>query len=239
MTLDDLKTELRSVLRDPTVENSFTTWLNQAVTEISAEYELPVLRLRQPAVLTTTTADYLYDIADAVHPLGYLYQKRVFKVTSAQFQQGFGLEPDPRWLDDTDPGRTQIGDSVMRVAIEGDQISVFPRASDSLSLWFYRKPVAMVAGTDEPDGIPDPYCRRVLVPHVVLWAFRNYPDELAYGTPGNETKMLVLWQGRLNAGLYGNGVEIGLMQYITKAQRVGTPRLRGAPMGSGLGGRWW
>ncbi len=238
MTLDELVKEVYSVNRDPSTETSIPVWLNQAVLELAAEYELPALRLRQPAVLTTTTAAYLYDIADAVHPLGYTYQKRLFRVTSAQFQQGFGLEPDPRWLDDTDPGRTQTGDAVMRVAVEGDQLSVFPRANDSLNLWFYRNPVPMVAGDDTPDGIPAPYHYRVLVPYTVLRTFRVYPEMLDNLVVGDNSKMLALWTARLNQGLYGDNVQIGLMQYIQKAQRVGTPRVRGPAYGSSLGGRW-
>ena len=239
MTLDELTLEIKSVLRDPTMESSITNWLNQAMTELSFQFEFPQLRLRQPAVLTTTTADYLYNIEDAIHPLGYEYQRRVFRITSSAFQYGIALESEPQWINDIDPLHAQISDSVQRIAVEGNQLLTYPKANDSLSIYYYRKPIPMVDGEDTPDGIGEGFHYRVLVPHVVLKAFRNYPDELAYGTQGNETKMLVLWQSRLNAGLYGDTVQEGLLHALQKNERVGTPRLRGASYGSSLGGRWW
>ena len=79
MTLEQLMEELRQVSpSNITTETSLKTWLNQAMVELSGQYEFPTLRLRVPAILATNTIDYLYDISDAVHPQGYKYQKRLF-----------------------------------------------------------------------------------------------------------------------------------------------------------------
>ena len=239
MTLDELTVEIKSVCQNPTIESSITTWLNQAVLELAGQYELPQLRLRQPAVLTTTTADYLYPITDAVHPLGYEYQKRVFRITSSAFQYGFGLEGEPQWINSIDPTHAQTGESIQRIAVEGNELVVWPKADDSLNVFYYRKPIPMVDGDDLPDGVAEPFHYRVLVPYVVLRAMRLYPEEMPYSVTGDNTKALLRFQGMLNSGLYGDGVMEGWLHFIQKGERVGTPRLRGAPMGSSLGGRFW
>lgn len=227
-----LKTELRLQLRDPTIESTFGAWLNDVVLEMASMYELPALRLRIPAVLTTTTSDWLYNLSAAVHPtVTYVYLKRTFRVTSSAFEQGYVLEPDISALDDIDPDHSDTGDDVQRVALEGDQLAIYPKANDSLSVWFYRRPIAMSADGDTPDGIPEPYHFKVLIPAVILRALRLYPDDIATALPGDNTRALARWTAALNQGLYGDGTQIGMLHYIQKAQRTATPRIRGAALG--------
>jgi hypothetical protein len=236
-----LKTELRSVLRDPDVENALGAWINDVILELAGEYELPTLRLREPASLVTTTSNWVYNLSAATHPTtGYAYLKRVWRVTSATLQQGFGIEPEFVAFDDIDRAHTQTGTAVQRVAIEGDQVGIYPKAVDTLALWFYRRPIAMSADTDVPDGIPEPYHYKVIVPMVVLRAMRLYPDDLAFALPGDNTRALARWSAMLNQGLYGDGTQIGMLHYIQKAQRSATPRVRGASLGGQLsGGSSW
>jgi hypothetical protein len=239
MTYEQLELECRQIIRDSTLDDLYRGWLNDCIEELAGEYEFPGLKLRVPAQLAITPASYLYNLSAATHvTTGYVYQRRVFRISSTAFPQGLGLEPNPLWIEDTDPLHTQTGDSVQRVAVEGDQILVFPLATDTLNVWFYRKPIPMVNPTDTPDGIEAAFHYRVLVPMVVLRGFRLYP-ELISEIPGDNTKSLAWWTQRLNAGLYGDTVQIGLIQALQKNERVGTPRLRGAPMGSNLGGRFW
>lgn len=237
MTLDELTLEIKQVCRDPSMEQSITTWLNQAVLELAGSYELPTLRLRTAATLAVTTSNYLYSLSAATHSSSYVYMKRCFRITSSTVEQGFALEPSVTLLDDVDADHSDTGTSVQRVAVEGDQVAIYPKATENLSVWFYRKPVNMAAGTSEPDGIPESYHYRVLVPMVVLRAMRLYPD-FPTATVGDETKALQWWTARLNAGLYGDGVQPGMLHFIQKAQRVGTPRVRGAAYGGRVGGRW-
>jgi hypothetical protein len=164
--------------------------------------------------------------------------KRLFRVTSETFQQGVALESDPGWIDDADFAHTATGDSVQRIAVEGDQLLTYPMANDTLQLYFYRRPLDMEQDTDEPDGVPEPYHYAVLVPKVVLRAFRVYPD-LAAEVAGDNTKALLLWQNRLTVGLYGDGTQVGMIPYLVKAQRVHTPRIKGPARGASLGGRFW
>lgn len=236
MNLLQLQTEIRNARPDPSIESSITTWLNQVILELAAMYELPSLRIRTPATLTTVATEYLYNLSDTTHPDGHVYLKRCFRITSTTFQQGFTLEPSVTLLDDLDPEHDDTGTAIQRIAVEGDQIAVWPLAAESLSVWYYRRPVDMVQDQDAPDGIPEPYHYRVLVPMVLLRAFRDYPPDLPYGVLGDNRLMLQLWERRLHEGLYGNGVFPGMLHYIQKAQRVQTPRVRGAAYGSRLGG---
>jgi len=235
VNLEELTLDLKQILRDPTVESSFPTWLNDSMTELAGEFELPALRLREAATLTTTTSAWLYDLADAVHPSGYEYMKRCFRVSSTAVPTGFTLETDMSVLYDIDPERDDTGDSVQRVVLDGDQVGVSPLASDSLSVWYYRRPLPMEDEDDEPDGIPDAYHYRVLIPKVVLRCFRVYP-ELATESVNDGTQALVLWTQRLREGLYGNGYEIGLLDALQKANRPYGPRVRGPKLGSQLSG---
>lgn len=235
MTLSELQIQVRQVVRDPTVESSITTWANDAILELAGEYELPALRLRTPATLTTTASDWLYDIAEASHDLGYEYLKRVWRVSSSTVPQGFIIENDMTAFYDLDPERDDTGTAVQRVAIDGDQLGVYPLCADSLSLWYFRKPGVMEDDDDEPDGIPAPYHYRVLVPKIVLRAMRLYP-ELISDNPSDNTRALTLWQTRLQSGLYGDGFEIGMLSYLSKANRPYGIQVRGPRLGSNVGG---
>ncbi len=235
MNLAELTLEARQVLRDVTVEASLTTWFNDCMLELAGGFELPTLRLREPATLATTTSAWLYALADAVHPSGYEYMKRCFRVSSSAVPTGFALETDMSLLYDIDPERDDTGDSVQRVVLDGDQLGVFPLASDSLSVWYYRTPMPMEDEDDEPDGIPAAYHYRVLIPKVVLRAFRVYP-ELPTESVNDGTQALMLWTQRLHEGLYGDKSQVGLLDYLAKSNRPYGPRVRGPRLGSQLSG---
>ena len=238
MNFETLQRELREILRDPTVDHLLGGWLNDVVLEVAAMYELPTLRLRVPATLAVVNTTHIFNLSAATHVSSYTYMKRCFRITSSTVEQGFTLEPSVTLLDDVDPDHSDTGTSVQRIAVEADQIAVYPRATENLSVWFYRTPATMVNPTAEPDGIPAPYHYKVLVPMVVLRAVRDYPNDRPYGVLGDNTKLLVWWTTRLNQGLYGDGIMPGMLHYIQKAQRVQTPRLRGAMLGGRLGGNY-
>jgi hypothetical protein len=235
MTLLELQNEVRKTLRDPTIEQDITGWLNQAITELAESFDLPALRLRVPAVLTTDASTWLYDLTEADHPDGYEYMKRVWRVSSSSVPQGFALERDLTAFDDLDPAHDDTGDAVQRVVVDETNISIYPMANDSLNIWHYRRPVDLEDDDDEPDAFPAGHHYRVLIPAVVLKAFRVYPD-LPTEIPGDNTRALALWQQRLQAGLYGDGTHLGLLPSLAKAASPAGPRVRGPRLGSNLSG---
>ena len=237
MNLTQLQDELRIVLNDPLVQSHFTTWLNEAVVELAYEYELPGLRLKLPGTLATTTANWQYLMSAVTPPTtGFTYMKNVFRVTNSDNEQGLRISRDTQVIDLIDPDHDETGTSVYRLAVEDDTddatVSVYPKANDTLNLWYYRQPVAMSATTDVPDGIPAAFHRSVLIPKVVLKAMRLYP-EFARDNAADNTNALRWWTGQLNAGLYGNGYQIGMVDALRKSHR---PRIREGKIGGNVSG---
>lgn len=237
MNRGDIKTELKEVLHDPSVEASFDVWLNEAIRELSYQFELPALRLKLPATLTTTTADWQYNISAATPPAtGHAYQKLVYKITNSAHEFGMQVDRDVQIIDRLDPDHDDTGNDVDRVAVEDNTddavVAIYPKANDTLSLWYYRTPVDMDTDAKFPDGIPAAFHLRVLVPMVVLRAFRGYPD-LATESEGDNTRALQLWQLRLNQGLYGDGFQIGMVPSLRKSRPL---QVRGPRYGGSLAG---
>lgn len=250
MDLDTLKEELKAILRDPTVEGRFTTWLNESIKELAYEFELPALRLTLPATLATTTTDWQYLMSAVTPPVtNYTYMKKVFRVTNSENLKGMRISRDTQVIDLIDTDHDETGDDVLRLAVEdqGDDavVSIYPKANDTLNIWYWRNPIDMSSGTDTPDGVPSPFHFSVLIPKVVLKAMRLYP-EIAAESVGDNTRALTLWTARLNEGLYGNGSgQIGMINSLKKSH---PPRQRmrfggnlsggDAFLGTSYGGRW-
>ena len=238
MNLTQLTTELKMLLVDPTVESSLTAWLNESVVELAAQFELPGLKLKLPAILTTTTAAWQYRMSqDVVPPVsGHTYMKNVFRVTNAQHERGMVIHREIETIDRRDPDHDETAAAVNQVAIEDETddavIAIYPKANDTLNLWYYRRPVDMSFPTDVPDGIPEAFHRSVLLSKVVLKAFRVYP-ELALSVEGDNTRALARWEGELRRGLYGDGYQIGLIDMLKKSA---PPRIRGPKSGGNLAG---
>lgn len=237
MNLSQLQTELKIILNDPMVESHFTTWLNESIYDLAEEFELPALRLKLPATLTTTTANWQYLISAATPPTaGYTYMKNLFRVTNSNNEQGLRISRDIQTIDLIDPDHDETGSSVYRIGIEEEvddaTIAIYPMANDTLNLWYYRVPIDMALTTDTPDGIPRAYHRRVLIPHVVLKAFRLYP-EFARDNAADNTNALAYWTRQLNAGLYGDGYQIGMVDALRKGRM---PRIREGKIGGNISG---
>jgi len=235
MNFAQLQLECKSVLRDPTTESSIPVWLNDSMDEIAAQFEIPALRLHKPATLATTDTEWVYDIATTVTPpVGHpewVFHKKAFRIASAHTPLGFVMETPFTVLDDVDFAHTTTGTNVERIAVEDDTIGVYPLANDTLQVWFYRRPVHMVADDDVPDGMPTDYAYKVLIPKVVLRAMRDYPEIQEYGERGDNTRTLARWTQLLHQGLYGSGYEIGLVDYLRKQRGV---FVRGPALGSNV-----
>ena len=53
MKLSRLLDELALIVKDPSMEVFFRDWINDAVLEIAADFELPDLCLKEPTTLST------------------------------------------------------------------------------------------------------------------------------------------------------------------------------------------
>mgnify|MGYP001593205333 FL=1 len=231
-----IKTELQVILRDPTVESSFDTWIQDELLQLAYEFDLPMLRLRTPASLVVNNAAWQYNLTAATHASSFTFHKKLYRVTNALFETGMRIDTDLNIIDDIDPDHTDTGTNVQRVAYELDLhnnaiLGTWPMASETLSLWFYRRPTTMTVDTNIPE-FPDAHHFDVLIPRIVLRAFRLYP-ELATEVAGDATRALALWTQRYQSGLYGDNGNIGLIDTLRKSRPV---RVRGPRPGMGLSG---
>ena len=238
MNRGDIKAELMIILRDPTVESSFDTWINNELEQLAYQFDFPQLRLKTPASLITVNTAWQYNLTAATHASSYAFQKKLFRVTNDLFDTGMRIDTDILLIDDIDPDHSDTGTDVQRVAyeLEGRNnaiLATWPMANDVLSLWFYRKPTALTLDTQFPDFLPDEYVVDVLIPRLVLRAFRLWPELATEGGAGDATRAMVLWTQRYHDGIYGGEGKIGLLDALRKSKPV---RVRGPRPGFGLAG---
>ena len=235
MNLSDLQTEIQIILPDPTVESSITSFLNDEILQLSYQYDLPALKVKRPFVLTTTNIEWLYSMTtDVTHVEGFVYQKMVWRITNPSVDDAdIPVDRLVETIDRLDPNHDETATDISRAAVEDDAIAVFPMANDSLNIWAFRAPIAMSNPTDVPDGIPEAFHYRVLVPRVILRMFKVYPELATEGGAGDSLRALQLWTNRLQAGLYGDGGEMGMLDALRKNR---PPRIRGPRSGGNLAG---
>lgn len=209
MNFERLKEELALAVHDSNLETYFESWINDAVREIATDFDLPDLRLKTPATLSTTTSNWLYDMPSTYH-------KKCFKCRNSTGTP-IRISNDIQDIEALDYSHADTGDNVQCVAIEGDNIAIYPKANDTLSLWYFRLPVDMSADTDEPDGIPPQFAERVIISKVIVKNFRLLTDM----TLNNPHQSIQYWDARYREGLYGvPGGDIGMIHYFAKLKGV-------------------
>jgi hypothetical protein len=225
MNLGELEQALKLNVQDRSLEGQFPAWINNAILELAADFEFPALKLRTPYSLVITEDAWLYDLpAD--------YHKKLFRCADANYNE-ISRYRTCDYLDRLDMDHSETGDHPTAVVCvegdEGNQIGVFPKANDTLYLWYYKKPALLVKPADTPTCIPSAYHARVILPKVTLKAYEHLQDQVE----NFDTKGLQYWQGKLAAGLRGSPVEgVGLINYLSKIQ--GGPRRTGGRDPAGM-----
>lgn len=209
MNFSRLKQELGFPTHDSALAAMAGDWLNDAVLELAADFELPKLKLKEATTLTVTETDWLYDLPATYH-------KKLFKVRDSNGDK-VSIFKDIDVIDDEDYDHDDTGDHVTMVAFEDSKIAIYPKAAEDLPLWFYRLPVDMSVDGDTPDGIPAAYHERVLLAKVIIKNFRLLMD-MAVDMPH---KSLDYWQKRYQEGLYSNSYgDIGMINFFAKNKRI-------------------
>jgi hypothetical protein len=225
MNLGELEKAIKIQAQDTSFESLYISWINNAILELAADLELPALKLRTPFPLTITTDDWLYDLpAD--------FQKNLFRCADSNYSEIHRFRTLD-YLDRLDMDHDDTGEHPTAVAwIEGDegnQIGVYPKANDTLYLWYYKKPALLVKSSDIPTCIPASYHSRAILPKTILKAYEHLQDQVE----SFDFKGIQYWQSKLVGGLRGSPVEgIGLINYLSKTQ--GGPRRTGGrdPVGA-------
>ena len=205
MTLAELMEEIGLLVEDSRMEQFYKRWINEAILEIAADFFLPALRLNEPVILPVTTATWLYDVPAT-------YQKKLFRAADSLFNS-ITILPDLDSLDDLDLDHDETGDYVTHVAVRDRKIGVFPLATESIKLWFYKLPTALDASQSVPTCIPTAYHSRVIIPKVVVKNFRALQD-MVLDAPHQS---IMFWQEEYRQGLYGapRG-DIGMLNYLAR-----------------------
>jgi len=231
MNLGELEAALDLSVQDKSLRGYFAAWINNALLELAADFELPALKLQTPYSLVITTAAWIFDL-----PANF--QKMIFRAADSDYNEITRYRTFDT-LDRLDIDHDDTGDHVTAVAVaEGEtagaevkKIGVYPKATETIYLWYYKKPTVLVNPTDTPTCIPSSYHDRVIIPKAMIVAHRLLQDQVE----NFDIKPLQYWESKLAGGLRGSPVDgIGLINYLSKIQ--GGPRRHGGrdPVGLNL-----
>jgi len=139
------------------------------------------------------------------------YHKKVFKCRNSNGDR-ITVGRRIQTIEEIDYDHDETGDYVTNIAVEGDKIAIFPKAVDTLYLWFYRLPVDMSDDADEPDGIPSAYHERVITPKLIIKNSAILQDLTIQYPPE-------YFHRKYSEGLYGSRAgDVGMINYFAKSK---------------------
>jgi len=215
MKRSEIAGEMVLRVKDSTLVPNFPTWINAAVRAIATEFDLPKLKRIEPFVKAVTADTWLYDVPEQ-------YDKKVFRCENSTrdpialvdtLEQVIALDSDH---EEQDTYVCVIGACDVR-----RKFAVYPKAADTLYLWYYEKPETLDTDDTPLVCIPEAFQLSVVVPKAVLIALETFPDMFidAHGEP------LVYWAEKYRQGLFGSARgDIGMIRYFAK---LNPPRRHG------------
>jgi hypothetical protein len=220
MTLSELESALDLIVDDASLKTHFKTWINNIVKELAEDFDLPALRLIEAVALNVTTSNWLYNMPSS-------YMKKLFRCRNSNSDK-VTICRSMDSIESLDYDHDETGDYVTHVAVQDKQgvsnrfqIGIFPKANDTLSLWFYERPTVLTLPGDELTCIPDRYQDRVVIPKVVIKNWELLQD-LVVDAPHNSLKW---WKDKYRIGLYGEPHgDIGMINCFARDRK---PRRHG------------
>jgi hypothetical protein len=210
MNLGELEAALDLSVQDKSLRGHYAQWLNTAILELAAALELPALKTTTPASIVCTTAAWLFAL-----PADFL--KKPFRCADSNYDE-IKIYRTLEYLDLLDLDHDEVAETdghITQVAVTDTQIGVYPKANETIYLWYYKKPTLLTSASDVPICIPGAYHDRVIIAKATLKAYEHLQDQVE----NFDTKGLQYWQGKLAAGLRGSPVDgPGLVHYLSKIQ---------------------
>lgn len=216
MKLSDMEADLNQTVDDASMAPFYKEWINDALMELAAEFELPALKLVIPVSLPVDNSDWLFSMPENFH-------KKLFRCTyydSNNQERSITVcdrIEDIAYLDHTEEAAT-----IAQVAVTpmGDEhmLGIYPLPADpvTLYLWYFRKPTLLVNQDDVPDLFPSEFHHKVILPKVVIRNYQKLTDQVA----GLGIAPITFWKGEYAEGLYGTrGLGPGLINYLAKAYK--------------------
>lgn len=210
MTLAEMEQELDLIVRDGSLTPYFKTWLNEALFILAADFDLPALRRITFYSFPVNQGNWIFTLPNDYHKNLFLCLDGNRNPVTICYRVEELMALDPEHL--------EAGERVTHTAVndtgEDKELLVFPKADDTLKLWYYRKPNLLDLPTDSPRCLPPEFHHRVLIPKVVIKNYQLLLDLTA--NPPHQS--LAYWEALYQRGLYGapRG-EIGLINYLAKA----------------------
>lgn len=212
MNLNELEAELSLYIEDKSLEVHFKDWINNAVTEIANDFALPNLKIKDPVSLTITETDWLYDMPST-------YMKKLYKCYDSNWNK-ITISHSLDDIDELDIDHDETGDHVTHVSVRDTQIGVFPKAAESIKLWFYKKPTDLSDSSPNLTCIPAQYHSRVVISKVIIKAYHLLMDM----TTQAPHQSLIWWKQNYHAGLFGDSSDMGMINCLAREKK---PRRHG------------
>ena len=233
MTLSELEEEIALLVNDGSLAPFYKRWINEAILAIADDLALPALKLKDPETLEINEDEWIYALPANYHK--QVFRAGVFDGTTLTADKYMPLVIAPEGfntLNDLDPGHTQTDVHPWQVAVQANSIGVFPKAADTLYLWFYELPPVLAKPKDTPSCIPASYHSRVILPKVMIKNFRALQDMIVSAPH----QSIQFWKLEYSSGMYGvRGGDVGLVNVLAREK---PPRRHGGrdPIWTGWGG---
>lgn len=227
MTLAELRQEIELIVQDASLTEHFDRWLNESIQRLAMEFDLPSLKRLDPLPFSVVSTAWYRQASES-------FQKDLFRCRNAAGSPVTTLKRLEE-LERLDEDHDEVADHITHiVAIEqGDvkQIAYFPKADETVQLWFYEKPAWLEKDGDSPICFPREFHGPLIIPDVVIKNFELLQD-MVKDAPFNSLKY---WIQRKRIGLYGGpSGEIGFINWLVRSR--GGPRRHGGR--DPIGGRW-
>lgn len=218
MNLAEMERRLSLIVQDSSLAPEFAAMINDAILEIAADHDLPALKLLTPSAFPVTTDNWIWTLPENYH-------KSLFQCRDSAWER-VNIRSRVEELDRLDIDHDEIGVHVTHVAAvdtgEDKYLCTYPKANDTLQLWFYEKPARLEQSDDVCKCIPSEFHERVIFPKLIVKNYQLLTDQVE----DFPLKPLEYWEGKLQEGLYGRrGGPKGLINWIIKLR--GGPRRRG------------
>ncbi|MBE9592716.1 MAG: hypothetical protein IMF19_04480 [Proteobacteria bacterium] len=167
MNLGELKDEVIVAIGDTSFNDSLAGWINDSIEQIIDDANVPGFK---EIISVNTVLGTAYTTLEATCSGRILYAG----TATAELAGGVvTLEHMMKMY----PGMADVGD-VEYIAIDGSTMyyQKVPATITALTLLHRRKPVAMVADDDEPEGIPPHLHLSVIVPKAAILGFDRIED---------------------------------------------------------------
>jgi len=129
------------------------------------------------------------------------FHKNLFQARDSEWNDIYVCK---RWeeLDALDIDHDETGDHISHIGVTQDDsmLGIYPKANETIRLWFYKKPTPLAEEGDEPTCIPEEYRLRTIIPKVVIKNFKYLQDLMAQAPH----QSLLWWEEELRRGLYGS-----------------------------------